>query len=195
MKKNYCKLISFLLVFMATLVVISCRKEVEIEPTAAKDIGKKALYERKLKGIDLDSLKKVFYEKSLDKKLTDEIDLGSITWSPDWASSFHQVRDSNSYLYVPLIPALKKAGSSMKIELVNQRQFLIVKNNRQFQRATFTGINNKSKALVFDFKTLDGSLLLQDLETNKSFKYDFSKGSYINQTLSSCTVNCFFILL
>lgn len=128
----------------------------------------------------LDSLKDVFYKNGFDKKISNKInDTINITWRPKWNKALTVVKDSISYSYIPLIPELKSLTRSLKIGNLNQKQFLIIKNAKDFLRATYilkAGSGKVQDTLSSKLTNFSGMLYLDDFQLNKRVRYEYNNG-------------------
>jgi len=167
MKRNFILLKMELLVLLCILGTLSsCQKDTLLKPTLPSSAS----------SFVIDSLKIVFDHSDFQKKLTTKTNENSnILWTPQWNNSFYNEDANDEYIYVPLIPKYEDSKMSKSIKLVNQLQYLLIKNKTEFIKATYTGLVNKSKP-NFKIKEITGTLVMNNLENNNTFIYDYEKG-------------------
>lgn len=162
------KITLLILMFMVILVYNGCKKEQsDNHPDPSV--------------LNTNQVRELFYTKGLDKKLVNKInDTAEVIWTPAWEKVFSKIKDSVNYLYVPLVPQLRNSKGTGQVITTNQRQFLIVKDGKDFLRATYVQDESAKKgqsALSMQFTHFNGSLILNNLGTAQSFIYQYKNGA------------------
>lgn len=167
----------FLVTVMLLFVVVGyngCKKDPP-EPVSSKTETSSAA--------NPDQLKEIFYRNKFDQKLISQLsDTVKIVWLPDWKKAGTRVKDSTTYTYVPLVPSMKGSLASIQVHAMNQKQFLIIRNGKEFLRATYISkdtIKRNQQTSEFKLANFNGTLFLDNLETSQRFKYKFQNGTYI----------------
>ncbi|KQB99796.1 hypothetical protein [Pedobacter sp. Hv1] len=162
-------LLAFVLLSLLLVCYTGCKKELLIPTT-----------EEGSKMINNDQLQKLYYQNKIDKKLAGKLNgQVEISWLPDWSQVKTITRDSIIYSYVPLEGILKKDGLSTKAQLLNNKQFLIIRDGKVFMKATYIPelvAGAKPSIKTFSLNAFSGVLLLDNLVTGEKRKFSYKKG-------------------
>lgn len=164
------------------LVYISCKKG-PIEKVSQEEVRSSVLSKYSSDFSDrLNEIKKTFYSKKLDRKLTSTIGQ-DLVWTPDWKNSKSQiVNDTVSYIFYPLLPTITKDGKAIKVNELGSKTYLIVKNEKEFYRGRYyhpsgqINISESDRMKKILIENFTGDLLLSNLEKKQSYIINYENG-------------------